>query len=471
MGGLVNPYVRRPSAPTVALLDRDGRVIDEHGRELELDNLPERTRVWTDYDTARTLLVAGRGEALCWNGEEIRWRHRRFEHGWKLRHSDVCVLKTPFPARPEETLRGLAGWRDWLKRFGAAPPGTTGGAAWSLLRATISEPLWLGVGADRLPINRTIGGRQELGQAAPGRFEGRLELYDLPAAYASTLGVLPYGGRWYEARELGLELELEQWASGGRPVFARAQVRLPDGLELGPLPRRPRKPLAGMAGFLFGAEYPTGGRIQGTWTFQELAACEAVGGRILKVFDVWAHIAPAAPFAAWWNAVQAGRRMHGLAGTLAKSTGNALWGRFCMDARTAGEREIRAPGRRRGTLVNRPFPFTGGLPPSHDLAETVSGRVRARLFLAMNAAGPALVSAHTDGLWLDGGAVTDERELAAALDGWRIKESAHRLEVINPQGLRYWPRRSRWPRYVWAGAPPALAPEAFELAWEREGLG
>jgi hypothetical protein len=467
VGGLVEPYKRRPDAPTVAVLTADGDVIDEHGSRLELDRLPERTRVWASYDTARMLVLDGRGEGLCWNGEEIRWRHRRFEEGWKRRPSDVNVIKLPFPADPARALRGLVGWRDWLRSYGASPTGTSGGAAWSLLRARLTAPLWLGVGT-RPPIRQTLGGRQELGEHGPGRVEGRLELFDLPAAYASELGHLPYGGRWYEVDELPIDQPPEWWARDNRAVFVRAKVKVPAG-GLGPLPRRPREQLHGMGAFLLGAEYPAG-RLQGVWTWQELEAAQLHGARILSVLGVWVHVAPTLPFLPWWDAIVEGRRQPGLAGLLAKVTGNALWGRFCMDARTVGERSIRSRQGRK--VVMRPLPFPGGLPPSHDLAETVSGRVRARLYRVMAAAGGGLVSAHTDGAWIDVDRV-DAGELEPAVEGWRVKEKARRIDVLNPQVLRYWPTPPRFgggPAIVFAGVPFELAERAFVDAWDRAGF-
>src|ERR1035437_796752 len=92
--------------------------------------------------------------------------------------------------------------------------------------------------------------------------------------------------------------------------------------------------------------------------------------------------------------------MPGLAGLLAKVTGNALWGRFCMDPRSQGRRSIRS---RNGKIGSRELPLRGGLPPAHDLAELVSGRVRAELYRLMVAAGDDLLSAHTDAAWIRGG--------------------------------------------------------------------
>lgn len=457
----VHPYKRNPEPPTVALMTVDGVAVDERGRRLDFDDWPADVRCWVSYDDVRELVAGGQGEALCWNDEEVRWRHRRFEEGWKRRPSDVHVLRLPFGDDPRSNLRALQRWRDWLGRYGAAPTSTTGGAAWSLLRARLEETVWLSMGTPP-PLLQTLGGRQENGPAGPGRFDGRLVQYDLPAAYASELGGLKYGGSWHRTSDLTVDRDPEWWARDGRPVFCRARVTVPE-LEVGPLPRRPRARMYGLRATLFGATYPTGARLQGVWTWQEIAAAEQAGCRVEKIVETWIHVAgERRPFAPWWEAIEDGRRMPGLAGLLAKTTGNALWGNFCMDAHNNGARSIR--GRERGKLETRAHPFRGGRPPAHDLAETVSGRVRARLFDLMAAAGDRLVTAHTDGAW-----VVDELELDDLHDpsGWRPKQAATRLDLIGPQVLRYWPRGRVGPEVVFSGMTTNEAGPAFEAAWLR----
>ena len=150
--------------------------------------------------------------------------------------------------------------------------------------------------------------------------------------------------------------------------------------------------------------------------------------------------------------------MPGLAGVLAKVTGNALWGRFCMDSRVQGRKSIRSLN---GNLSSREVPLWGGVPPAHDLAEIVSGRVRAELTRLMLRAGDGLLSAHTDGAWVRG-------DLALA-GGWREKQPARRLDLVDPQTLRYWPAPAHpsEPWIVYAGVPARKAPAAFEKRWKE----
>jgi len=465
---IIDPYKRHPIPPTVAVLLPDERrgvvVVDELGRRFAPDELTPELRVWGSYDVVHSLVADGHGEALCWNNEEIRWRHARLDRdGWHNRPADVSVIKLPFPENHRETLRALGLWRDWLASYGASPTGTSGSAAWSLLRARLERRLWTTVGTVP-PIAWTLGGRQALGPAGRGRFEGALEQWDMPAAYANELGRLSYGGFWQRSEELpGPEREPAWWAQEGRPVFVRAVVVAGD-VRYGPLPRRPRRRAVGLAAAFLGAEYPTGRRLQGVWTWQELETMLELGtGRLQRVLDVWVHLASGQPFLPWLEAVEKGRTLPGLAGALAKTTGNALWGRFCMNGRD-GTRTIR--GARRGRLEQRTVPARGGLPAAHDLAETVSGRVRARLYRAMLQAGDGLVSAHTDGVWLDSELV----DVPPA--GWRRKGRARQLDLLDPQVLRYWPARVHplEPFHVFAGMPAEQAPAMFEELWRASSF-
>lgn len=457
---LVRPYVRPPGAPRVAWLTPEGVPVDEAGERLSWARWPASTRLYTSWDTAYRLVRAGHGEALCWNGEEIRWRHGPpadgdDEYGWRKQWSDAHVIRYPFDeSQGAVIVAALGAWRDWLESFGAAPTGSTGSSAWSLLRARLLEPLWTRVGA-LPPLDFTSGGRIENGERGAGTYRGELEHLDLPAAYASTLGGLRYGGRWLEVTG---DRSPAWWAASGAPVFVRARVRLPENLPFGLLLRRPSH--AGYLAGLLESGYPRGGQITGTWTFEELELAERHGARVV-VLGVWAHRArpSSTPFRSWWQAVEAGRLMGGLAGQLAKMTGNALHGRLAMDPRRRGERVVRSKGRRR--LVHRRLPSRPAPPADHALAETVTGRVRAQLTEAMLAAGDELVCAHTDGLWLEG---------RFELEGWRNDRRADELELVLPMILRHRWRGGGW-RTVFAGVPAGEAEAAFERTWDRLNRG
>lgn len=474
---IVDPYKRHPVAPQVALLLADGSVVSEHGELLDLDAWPDGYRLWAAYETVYALVREGKGEALCWRGEEIKWRHRRFEDGWSQRASDAKVIRLPFShLSVEKQLRGLATWRDWLASYGASPTGTTGSAAWSLLRARLERRLVTNAG-ERPPLTFTVGGRQQLGPRGPGEYRGKLLHLDLPAAYASTLSSLRYGGVWLEADGEVAGRRLESYAGTDHPVFVHSRVTVPASWFTGPLIRRPRRrPGAFSEAQVLGNVYPVGSRLTGVWTWEELEAARRSGCRV-KVLGGWIHRSGWQPFLPWWDAILEGRSLGGLAGQLAKVTGNALWGRFCLDP-GAGNRFIRSLGAK-GRTVHRSLPARAQEWPAHDLAETVSGRVRALLWGAIEGAGDGLVLADTDGLWkLEGLAQSVEPQVVSLADAgsnpvplsidWRLKGEAKRLDVLGVQAYREWPRDGRrGPWVTFAGVPAERAEREFELRWKE----
>lgn len=529
---IVKPY-RQPAARfRVAVVDEHGVYVSEEGEQLEPGLIGAGWRCFAQWDVARLLLRQGLGEALCWNNDEVRWRPEEHpeEADWRRRNSDVYVVRLPLDERLSTVrfLGAIVGWRDWLFESGAQANGTTGSAAMSLLRAGLERELHTSLGT-RPPLRATSGGRQELGPAGPGSFRGTVEQWDLPAAYASVLGSLFYGGRWLELDNPGREAE--EWSGRGQAVFVRASVRVPD-LLFGPLLRRDVQRRGHMESLLWGAGttadgrswlYPTGCTLRGVWTWEELAAALEQGCKV-KVSEGWVHRSRWQPFAPWWELVQKGRDLGGLVGSLAKMTGNALWGRFAMDPRQAGARSVKVFGRD-GRPSARPLRMNPCQWPAHDLAELVAGRVRAQLYREMMVAGVDVLSAHTDGLWrrsdeersVGGGAgvrAADERPVTGAAyrlddgsgegaagsgfggagdgggaqggfadglggdgadrgsvgactiegNGWRRKQQAVQLDLINPQCLRY---RNRFGEHVvMAGFPPLEAPAAFQRAWE-----
>lgn len=457
----IDPYRLHPRPPAVAVLTDLGEALEETGELHDLEHLPPGVRAYGSWDVVDRLLSAGVGEAFYWDGEPTRWRHRTYHEdygGWTRRASDVTVFRIPFPEDDRKAIVGLADWRDWLAGYGAAPQGSLGSSAMSLLRATLADSLWTARG-DLPPIRWTLGGRQELGTAVRSSHTGAHHL-DLPAAYAQTLGELRYGGVWREVRPD----QPERYAAAGAPVFAHATVAVPE-LRYGPLPRRMKvKPERASPFDLLdtsGALYPTADRLVGTWTWQELEEASSAGARV-KLDRLWVHVTEAGelgqPFAPWWRAVQEGRALPGFGGLLAKTSANALWGQFAIgDGRRQLVRYV--DGERQ--VVNLPVPG-GGQPRSWDLAETITGRVRAMLHRMMRHADDRLLSVHTDGGWTSSS--------VSAPAGWRVKDEAARIDVLGPQMLRYWRPRRPEPLHCVAGVPARFAARTFQAIWEGGDL-
>jgi hypothetical protein len=463
----IDPYRRRHPRKTVVFVDGDGAYITEHGDRLDPLAVPENHRCFCTWETARRLTIEGRGEALLWKGEHIRWNpvQRPDATEWVPSRSDAYVIRVPMYESTETNLSELARWRDWLHEYGAQP-GTPGGASMGLLKGTLRKSLWCSVGWDGKRIRQSAGGRIANGPGGPGTFDGDLFHYDLQAAYANGIGTLRYGGRWFHepnADPYWLEVLQRQ----GVPIFVHASVYVPKRASYGPLPchsvpsrlrRHRHHPLIREMMRSTGNAYPVGRRIQGWWALEEIQAAQAVGATI-KVLSVWKHSAPKeSPFRHWLAAVNLGREMQGLAGSLAKVTGNALWGQFALDPSIRGKRTIRRylPGRKRPQVVKlagHPFQL-----PAIDLAEIVAGRIRARLLLAMLECGNRLVCAHTDGLWAFRGAKLSSE--------WRVKATAHRVDLLTPQKLRYFPQRKP-PVTVYSGVPLEQGAAAFDRDWSR----
>jgi hypothetical protein len=328
----------------------------------------------------------------------------------------------------------------------------------SLLKATLESPLYTHLGAPP-PIRFTLGGRQEFGPHwAPLDVQIPVRQWDIQAAYARTLGNLRYGGYWAKVdKDFPFELD----ASDDAMMYIRAKVRIPDyqPKTLGPLAERGRKAEDAFMALLFPTLYPTGRDLQGIWTWQELAVAEAWGCKILRIIEGWTHVSGDRPFIPWLRAIEQGRAMEGFAGLLAKATGNATWGQFAI--RKASRTIVKYdPKAKRRTI--KPLRMPGGGNPSQrapDLAEFVCGLVRAQLYQGMRIAGDSLISAHTDGLWK-----IDDNKI---IPGWRSKEKAIRLRLINPQELAYRCKGESSDHYVVAGLRADRAPEFFEQSWQE----
>lgn len=435
------------------LLD-EGTYLDEVGGVRCVSEAPQGTQVWAGFELVGQLLADCHGEALCWDAKPIRWAPVQDATSYTVR-----VLHAAYPAEPEAALEGLCAWRDWLCSYGAAPGGSLGSSGISLVKATLEKELWTAVG-DVPPVRFVLGGRQEWGAASEGRmteYRGPLAHLDMRAAYARTLGEIRYGGSWHRVDPRRYPWHLDQH---GKLLFARARVRIPE-MPLGPLPVRPRSERHTFLSLVQPVEYPVGKTLQGIWTWEEIQEAEASGCRVLRLLDLWVHGSDERPFEPWWEAVQQGRDLPRFGGALAKATGNATWGMFAV--RSKGKRQILRRVRVEGEAVREfsvPLPV-GGNPSlrAPDLAESITGRVRAELHAGMRLVGARLLLAHTDGLWAFDG---------PGVPGWRVKLRGYGMRFANPQTFAWLPERSGEWEYVCAGIPSWRAEEHFERLWADE---
>lgn len=444
--GFIRMMAKPPPRRDVALLLDHETVLYEDGSRRPVREVLERNvaRVWAPAERLRDLTREGHGSALLWRYTAVGWHPDR-----EAARHPVRGLSLELPEDPRVVLEALVRWRDWLHSNGAGMGGSLGSSGFSLLRAKLTESIRTGAGVPP-PIRFPLGGRQQDRSPRPALIKGDLQLWDMRAAYASMLGRVRYGQRW-ERVDYRPVIRLMAARYPDEPVFVRARVRIPElAWWLGPLPVRPRsvqEPLLRALYAVTEETYPVGRVLQGVWTWPELLAAESAGCRVLKVLDVWVQSASRRPFERWLEAIWQGRELEGFAGVLAKGTGNATWGQFAITSK--GRRVIVAKGREEA-VRSRP------IAPSQqawDLAEWICGSVRADLYRGMRAVGDGLVSAHTDGLWCDGGRV----------QGWRRKARAGSLRIFNPQCLSY--DEDGETRYVVAGV---LEPGVFfEERWAQ----
>lgn len=457
---IIKPFIKTPKVPRIALVNDDGEFVDEFGNTFD-DNSEYKFRLgeivcYVIWDTAVSLTKRGTGEILRWNNTEIRWRAQKYlnEDNWKPRALDAGIIR--FSITPElrfdDILSQLVEFRDWLAEEGAKPHCSLGSTSVSLLKAKLERELLTGRGAVP-PIEFTRGGRTLMGLEGRGSFEGQIIHWDLPAAYASCLGDVCYGGIW-AVRPYNSAVKAYE---NGASVYCNAIVDIPD-VSFGPLPdylSRPDNPIE--QAFRNALGFPTGEKIEGIWVLNELEAAAEIGCKITPM-ACWVNLTSKKPFLPWWNAVLRGRMLQGnIARSLAKRTGNALWGMFCSDHRAHSTKVILHY--ENGKYQARSCNFHPNYQtPGHDLAEIVSGSIRGKLYQHIIAANSHLLTAHTDGLWVKGN--------YSIPDGWRIKQEARQLDLLDPQTLRYH-IDSQHSYVIISGVPPKLAATKFEERWRR----
>jgi hypothetical protein len=410
----------------MALVRSDGKTIDEAGKVATIAATHPDAMIYADRAIASDEVIRGRGSFLRWNETPYRW---------EVDDRSVILLGN-YPGDGPDVLGGLIEWRDWLASYGARASSPRQ-ASRSLLRATLRRPLYLDGGAPTL--GEVVGGRQAPIRP-PGHY-GAIEIWDMEAAYARTLGELTYGGSWHDVGPLRPSLDSEH------PALCHARVRVPKTITIGPLPRMVRKRKTTGLRRLMPREYPTGATISGVWSFDELRVAERAGCSV-EIDRSWIMdrgLDPE-PFRQWWYAIREGREMTGYARTLAKITGNVLWGTFIASG--ARTRLTFAGGERSETAVE----LRGHLPTYPALAEIVCARVRSRLYSELLEPWRAdLISVHTDGGIVDGPVELGE--------GWRMKGRADALTYLGPQAYSY--RVEDDTTYVVSGVPPDAVVEVF----------
>jgi hypothetical protein len=435
---IVEPYKRAVPRRPVGLVTASRRVLIEDGSSVRLRDAPTSLALYADaHIVNQRFLRRGDGWAHAWNDRPVRW------------FCDLerqVILLQGFPGDGADVLAGLVRLRDYLYEHGARI-GSPAASSFSLFRATVPGPMFLGGGRSR-PRFRIVGGRQEA--FVPYGVYGRFAHVDISAAYGRTLGALMYppGGSWVKVPRFPDDPDV--------PCLVRAEVRVPAELAAGPLPVRPRKRAQGAAKLDELIEYPVGRKIRGLWTLAEIDGARDAGCDV-KVREV--HILLGGryrPFERWWTVVEAARKLPGYAGELGKQLGNTLWGRFALDGVKTEDRY--RDGRRVSSVVKGVVNPAFGAP---DISELVASQVRTRLYRELiRPHADRLLSVHTDG----GLIRADDLRLDVPKlpTGWRTKHTGEFVIYLGPQLYSYREDVRGDPVYVVSGISPDSAPLIFQ---------
>lgn len=351
---------------------------------------------------------------------------------------------------------------NWLGERGVRA-GSISSMAWALWRSTLTGDLTISAGK-ALGRAALYGGRQSVRE--PRTYQ-HMVAADITAAYPHSMAQRPYA---LNLRRVSASTVLDPQRSG----LIVGAIGIPSDLPYGPVPLRVA---ADMICF-------PSGQIEGTWTWAEAAAAEALGCTV-AVDQCWAPGREADLFGAWFELVKAGRQVGGPAAQLLKAIFNSLWGVFAMrgDERESirwsdhgGLQPVRVP------LADRALPHAY---TTHIAAETAS-RVRVRVLregcYGDSAASPVHID--TDGIIIRrsasvafrGGPTEPAhpnrapRPTSSVPGQWRIKTPMRKVEIRAPQVYRYQCGQgcgvSHRPWHYSVSGVPA---EAAEAIFERIG--
>jgi hypothetical protein len=423
----------RSKAPVGAVL-RNGRVLMESGELLRRPSLAPRgaglyaVRRLDDPDVE--IHWKGNRVSAYLEGRAVRYLHRTFQ--------DQAALPTN-----AELVEGLAGWRDWLwenRVSAAASPNRIADQLWH--RTSIGRRL---PNVDSTPDPPFLGPRFH----RPRHFyieEGQSWAWDLAGAYAWAASVCHYPADGWE--------RCSTW-SGHPFAIVYGQVEMPPRED--PQPGTIPEPRPLPMGAPFNIDYAAA-KARRPYT----AHVFLLGGELLSIADrlplqqVLASWEPRGPFLAlcrpgWTDAIVEGRTLPGVAGRLAKRTGNALWGSL------AAHGSYKRVNYRTGK-----YTLSGALRPrSEVVASIIVARVRVRLWLEALCAMPVIFG-HTDSAVVPEG-YRPAGPIDNGLGSWKLKERLYDLQAfgVNSRRYRESPERGSPWIYVMAGERGAQAERIF----------
>ena len=458
----VSSNKKAPIHLEIGILLDENTVLTEHG-ECSYDRILSDTKIYASKKIIDEIWQKKKiGEVLKYDGEISKWRKRTpdgWKHTtWKNHKSEVSVSSSrSFPEEPNVALEAYSDWRDWIESYGGSIAGTYSSASWSLFKTTIRDGVWETPFNGVPGIGHPLGGRLLPCKKERAAFEGDIIQWDLYAAYSRRLGSLQFGGvgsRWIEVNKW---INFDRMVERGICVYIEAEITLNESRTLGPLPIRRKeyhpRPISNLS-------FPISGTIHGIWTYEECrAAIES--GAIIKFKRGYYHHATGRKYHHddWYRIIQEGREnLNGYARTLAKQTGNSLWGRYAMRIRPS--KTVWREGNKR-VWVKHPV-RTLKRNQCMELADQLCGKIRSDLYRFAISANDCLIQGNTDGAWIE-----YERGWLPPNDDWRIKHRTNRIEILDDATYRYWADGEKDPTYVVPGISSEWTEKVFDRRWNE----
>jgi len=445
------------------LIDKDTILLEDGIENKYVANF-ENTKLFSRPELIKTLWYKEKvGEILKFGGEIRKWRlecpkHFKSKQSWPGHSSEVTVLNNKScPKNDKDLLEGLVHYRDWIEENGGSIMGTISNTSLSVFKASLQRDYdtpFEGIG-----ITHPIGGRLLPCKSLHTSYKGNFVQWDLISAYSQGLGELRFGGTdssWRETKNLNWNFD--SMVEKGWVIYIEAEVTIPE-MRLGPLPeRRKTKSIRPLWSVL---SFPTKEKIKGVWTYEEIRQADLAGCKI-KIIRTIVHHATGEMYwhKNWYHIMKQGKQtLPGFAASLAKETGNSLWGRYAMREK-ASATVWRTDGGRR-IKEERSFTIT----PGHkclELADQLGGKIRAKLFRFAIRADNLLLQGNVDSGWIE-----YESSWKPPSDDWRIKKRANRIDILDDATYRYWNPGEEAPVYITPGIPSIFAEKTFVDIWER----
>lgn len=455
-----------PHRDVAILLDKNTILLEDE-TEWPYKATPRHTKIFASKKVIDEIWnVQKVGEVLKYDGNIVKWREKcpsryRSKISWPNDSLEVTVVNSrSFPDDPLKAVEAYADWRDWVEQNQGNIIGSNSSTSWSIFKASLGgrwETPFQGVPG----ITHPIGGRLLPCKSLWTTFHGDYIQWDLYSAYTRRLATLAFGGIGSQWKEVSKNANFDRMIERGLCVYIEATVRFGRKkfpVSLGPLPIRrteyhPR-PQSNLS-------FPLEGTITGIWTYEEVRDAESIGARVC-VSRAFVHFATGRRYhhRDWFRIIQEGRNnLSGYSKSLAKQTGNALWGRYAMRIRPAktvwrnseGKREwIKHPAR---TLKRN---------QCMELADQLCGKIRSDLYELAISAGDNCIQGNTDGAW-----IKNVEGWKPPSDDWRIKRRAVQIDIIDDATYRYWEEGKETPTYIVPGINSDYTEEYFNRHWER----